>query len=93
MLLNLLTQAEHSTGRKEAAILSGPIVWPLGLSNQTALWPELGAYKPVCFYFFPLVGIGKGGRDGWKLVLYGFHLFLIQSSDMHLWLILMESIF
>lgn len=26
VLLNLLTQAEHSTGRKEAAILSGPIV-------------------------------------------------------------------
>lgn len=56
VLLNLLTQAEHSTGRKEAAILSGPIVWPPGLGNQTALWP--GCRLPLRPL---LVGPGWGG--------------------------------
>lgn len=61
VLLNLLTQAEHSTGRKEAAILSGPIVWPPGLGNQTALWPGCGS-RSGRFWWARLGKGGKGGR-------------------------------
>lgn len=76
VLLNLLTQAEHSTGRKEAAILSGPIVWPPGLGNQTALWP--GCRLPLR----PLLvgpGQGSGGEAGGCLLM-AFTLFALHSN-------------
>lgn len=75
VLLNLLAQAEHSTGRKEAAILSGPIVWPPGLGNQTALWP--GCRLPLRPL---LVGPGQGGKAGGCHLLMAFTLFALRSN-------------
>lgn len=60
VLLNLLTQAEHSTGRKEAAILSGPIVWPPGLGNQTAQWPGSGSRSCLFWWAWGRRRAGEG---------------------------------
>lgn len=85
VLLNLFTQAEHSTGRKEAAILSGPIVWPPGLGNQTALWPGSGLpLLPL------LVGLGEEDKEGGAggrgvLPSHGFYFVFPTASLRGLW--------
>lgn len=82
VLLNLLTQAEHSTGRKEAAILSGPIVWPPGLGNQTGLWPGCGSLSGR-FWWARLAKGGKRQTDG---LLMAFTLFSLHSITSFSWL-------
>lgn len=83
VLLNLLTQAEHSTGRKEAAILSGPIVRPPGLGNQTALWP--GCRLPLR----PLLVGPWRGKEGGKqgaAFSWGLLCFPLRFNRIFSWL-------
>lgn len=77
VLLNMLTQAEHSTGRKEAAILSGPIKTSPGFINVKQLCDHSCAISLLllfCFafwFFCPVVGYwGRGQGCLFMLFIY-----------------------